>query len=139
MVTQGVVDVLQLPAGRGELYAVDASTGVKAFRVDQASSIYTPYAAAPVVSGNVVYWTAGTVLRAVNASTGAAVWGPVTLPADADPALALSGGVLYLQATCHVVAVTAATFDLGSAMSEPVRAAIPFAADTVVAAVRRGH
>ncbi|HEY6797488.1 MAG TPA: hydrogenase maturation protease [Kineosporiaceae bacterium] len=54
-------------------------------------------------------------------------------------AVALAGVLGRLPRRLVIVAVTGATFDLGAPMSESVRAAVPLAADTVIAAVRRGH
>ena len=53
-------------------------------------------------------------------------------------AIALGAVLGRLPRRLVVVAVTAATFDLGAAMSDAVRAAVPRAADTVVA-VGRGR
>jgi len=53
-------------------------------------------------------------------------------------AIALGAVLGRLPRRLVIVAVTAATFDLGAPMSEPVRTAVPRVADTVVAAVRRG-
>jgi outer membrane protein assembly factor BamB len=47
------------------------------------------------VANGVVYFTEGAVLRAVNASTGAKLWGHLTYGAGEEPAV-VANGMIYV-------------------------------------------
>ncbi|MEZ5142563.1 MAG: PQQ-binding-like beta-propeller repeat protein [Acidimicrobiales bacterium] len=113
--------VLFVVGSEGHLYAVDATTGARLWKITVTGSLQTVGSGPPVVVGGRVFWSPPVYkpkVWAADIATHTLVWGgtPVTLPDNGHsydsyrgPWMASDGTRLFVQSGCDVTALATTT------------------------------